>query len=587
MNVNIAMINAACSVHTPTVSPSPKAGTTGEGKSFSLIQEEISSEAIPTDETVPSEDTTSHNIEQPTPTQKPTEKASEKSNRKESGKMETELSLENPKKVEPEDSSPVCQTIDKVAPEQVLETETSDLIEQDGETGGEGEAIIQNSHAIPNPQAENPNPQANSQPLVAEEIVKSAQTGNVITDESQTILESVQDHTVEVKLTADNPPENIENVDNTPTFKPIETNELNIPDNVNNTEKPIIDTQTGNNQTGEIQQNEPVISDSSISLENAQKTVSSTKEQFVDGLTNDNGQAPTDETNTTTTTASPEPVQVKSPQTPSPPPLETDSNKQTPTDDSISELQVSKDKESTQTGESLSNTPDLKTLNISEAQTSTSQPETQSHSTDNNSLQEHIEQIQIQNDNPIPTQQEPLPSVGAPKAADVPMQSSPSETSADVGRQILESIQNSSSQQSGEQQITVRLNPPELGKVFIKFQEQNSELTGTLEVNKAQTRVEIEQALPQIVRDLANAGIQIRRLDVVLSEENRSGYDSLEDQSPQDSGLYEQNSTGSQTWDKDAYSNGMNDWSTNNIYYQSVSEFEETQVGEESINVLI
>ncbi len=87
-----------------------------------------------------------------------------------------------------------------------------------------------------------------------------------------------------------------------------------------------------------------------------------------------------------------------------------------------------------------------------------------------------------------------------------------------IGRQITESIQNSIHRQPGEQQITVRLHPPELGKVCIKFQEQQDQLTGILEVKRTQTRNEIEQALPQIIRNLENSGIQIKRLEVILTD---------------------------------------------------------------------
>ena len=563
MNANIPTISATCLIPAQTVSPSQKAGMIAEGKPFWLIQDEISSE------TIPSEDTTSNNIEQPTPPQKVTEQASDESNAKESRNIET-VRPGKKQKIESEESNPVCQTNEKTGSEPVLEIETSNLIEQDGEMGGDGEAIIQTAPLIPSPQA-------NSQPLVVEEIVKSTQTDHVVTDENQTIPDSVQANMAEVKPTADNPSESIESADNTPTFKPIETSELNLPATADNTEKPLTGTQTGDNHTGETKQNEPVSSDSPVSAENSEETMSSTKGLLVDGLTNDDSPATTD---------GPAPIQAEPSQTPSTP-SETDSGKRAPTSESISELQTPEDKESTQTGEDPANTSDFKSLDASEVQTSASQPETQRYATDNNSFQEHIEKIHIQNDPPVPVPQQSLTSVENPKAADVSTQSSLSEISTDVGKQILESIQHSSPQQGGQQLITVRLNPPELGKVLIKFQEQNSELTGSLEVNRAETRVEIEQALPQIIRDLANAGIQIRRLDVMLSEENRSGYEGLEDESPQNSGLYEQNSTDSQTWDNDAYTNGMNDWSTKNTDYHPVSEFEETHMGEGSINMLI
>ncbi|HUT30691.1 MAG TPA: flagellar hook-length control protein FliK [Sedimentisphaerales bacterium] len=86
-----------------------------------------------------------------------------------------------------------------------------------------------------------------------------------------------------------------------------------------------------------------------------------------------------------------------------------------------------------------------------------------------------------------------------------------------VGEQLTEQIRTSLRQ--GDQQITIRLNPPELGKVLIRFQEQNDQITGLLEVSRTQTRYEIEQALPQIIRTLHDAGVQVRRLEVVLNDQ--------------------------------------------------------------------
>lgn len=96
-------------------------------------------------------------------------------------------------------------------------------------------------------------------------------------------------------------------------------------------------------------------------------------------------------------------------------------------------------------------------------------------------------------------------------------ETSPNGVSLSVGEQILSSI--SSSVRRGGQQITIHLNPPELGKVSIRFQEQGGQIAGLLEVSKIQTRYEIEQALPQIIRNLADCGIQIKRLEVMLADQ--------------------------------------------------------------------
>jgi hypothetical protein len=85
-----------------------------------------------------------------------------------------------------------------------------------------------------------------------------------------------------------------------------------------------------------------------------------------------------------------------------------------------------------------------------------------------------------------------------------------------VGEQILDSLQPSVAQ--GDRQILIRLQPPELGTVVVRFQERGQHLDGTLEVGKSETRREIERAVPDVVRSLQDAGIPIRRLDVVTAD---------------------------------------------------------------------
>lgn len=87
-----------------------------------------------------------------------------------------------------------------------------------------------------------------------------------------------------------------------------------------------------------------------------------------------------------------------------------------------------------------------------------------------------------------------------------------------IGEQILDSVQASATR--GDRQILVRLTPPELGTVLVRFQQQGDQLTGTLEVSNQDARREIEQALPQVARTLQEAGVQVRRLEVVASDQS-------------------------------------------------------------------
>ncbi len=86
-----------------------------------------------------------------------------------------------------------------------------------------------------------------------------------------------------------------------------------------------------------------------------------------------------------------------------------------------------------------------------------------------------------------------------------------------IGEQILDSVRASALR--GDRQVFVRLNPPELGTVLVRFQQQGEHLIGTLEVSSRETRREIEQALPQVARTLQEAGVQVRRLEVVASDQ--------------------------------------------------------------------
>ena len=90
------------------------------------------------------------------------------------------------------------------------------------------------------------------------------------------------------------------------------------------------------------------------------------------------------------------------------------------------------------------------------------------------------------------------------------------DTTTSLREQICMSVQNSV--QQGQHQITINLNPPELGRVSIKFTEQSGQLTGSLEATNSQTRADIQQAMPEMLRSLEQSGINIKRIDVSLSD---------------------------------------------------------------------
>ena len=251
----------------------------------------------------------------------------------------------------------------------------------------------------------------------------------------------------------------------------------------------------------------------------------------------------------------------------------------------VSESSGDSGKESPRAGNKVLDNPTIQELNVTAVQVSTGQTKNRGSSTSNDSSDSDLEQILSHNNPQTPvTEQSPNSAAGA-KTAALPGQTSPSSVSAEIGKQILESIHSSLSQQGQDQQITIRLNPPELGKVFIKFGEQDSQIIGLLEVSKPQTRIEIQQALPQIIQNLQDSGIQIKRLEVVLSEGEQPEQEALKDQSLQNGWTQQHDSTNSHLAVNNPDTNGINEWLINNNSYENISELQEALVTD-GINML-
>lgn len=157
-----------------------------------------------------------------------------------------------------------------------------------------------------------------------------------------------------------------------------------------------------------------------------------------------------------------------------------------------------------------------------------------------------------------------------------------------VGGQIRESVRASLSQ--GQQQITIRLNPPELGKVFIKFQQQDDGITGIVEVSRQQTRYEVEQALPEVIRNLADSGIGITKLEVVTTNTENFQQQAGKDQSMssgQNSWFSQNNSPDSNAQPKNSHASETNQWFPNTYENTELAESQHMLVTDESINMLV
>jgi flagellar hook-length control protein FliK len=180
-------------------------------------------------------------------------------------------------------------------------------------------------------------------------------------------------------------------------------------------------------------------------------------------------------------------------------------------------------------------------------------------------------------------------TLNSPKSVEISslMRETPSsDTASDIGRQILDSIQSSLPGQGNNNQITVRLNPPELGQVVIKFQEKGSQLTGLLEFSNTQTRTEVEQALPHIIRTLADSGVEIKRLEVVLSNSSQSGNQS-QDQSFLNAEHQQQNSANQNNYPFIAGNAEKNNQFNLNINYPQTGTLLSGNPSDNSINVLL
>jgi flagellar hook-length control protein FliK len=264
----------------------------------------------------------------------------------------------------------------------------------------------------------------------------------------------------------------------------------------------------------------------------------------------------------------------------------TTNNKTTQTE-IISETSNNKDKEIPNKANKFLDNSIVRDSNITDVKISINQTKRNDTSTFNNNSHFDSEQTPSQN-NPLTsvTELSPNPTEGT-KTFEYPSQNLPNNTSVEIGKQVLESIHNSYTQEGRNQQITVQLNPPELGKVLIKFQEQDSQITGLLEVSKTQTRVEIEQLIPQIVRSLQESGIQIKRFDVTLTQGEQSGQGSLKEQTLQNGFAQQQGSADSYTGRNNPNTGEINEWFNNNISYRNISELEKSLIDDGSINMLI
>jgi flagellar hook-length control protein FliK len=164
------------------------------------------------------------------------------------------------------------------------------------------------------------------------------------------------------------------------------------------------------------------------------------------------------------------------------------------------------------------------------------------------------------------------------ETATVQAAGAPTVQAASPVKQISEALEASAARDG--QEIVIRLDPPHLGKVCVKLRMDGNEVRGTLDVENPRTLNQLQREAPNIIERLADVGIEMKRMDVSLSQDG--GRDSS-----WSSQQFGQDAAGQGQWSPP----GRNSLNDNASLGQSDSEETPGQtlmtVGGDSINVWI
>ncbi len=107
-------------------------------------------------------------------------------------------------------------------------------------------------------------------------------------------------------------------------------------------------------------------------------------------------------------------------------------------------------------------------------------------------------------------------SQAAPARADAPP----------MADQVIETLR-MASRRVGDQ-VTIRLNPPELGRVRVQLDRDGAGLRGVIRVESAETMRELQREAADLMQRLSTDGVQVRRIEVVLEthDASRDGQES-------------------------------------------------------------
>jgi len=78
------------------------------------------------------------------------------------------------------------------------------------------------------------------------------------------------------------------------------------------------------------------------------------------------------------------------------------------------------------------------------------------------------------------------------------------------------------------QSVSITLNPPELGRMSIKFEQEGTELIGRIEFENAKVGEQLESSLPRVIQNLQDSGVAVREIQLVYKGGEQS-YDGLPD----------------------------------------------------------
>lgn len=95
-------------------------------------------------------------------------------------------------------------------------------------------------------------------------------------------------------------------------------------------------------------------------------------------------------------------------------------------------------------------------------------------------------------------------------------------TAINIVRQITSNLSNAL--ESSTKEITIALDPPELGKVNIKIIEsKEGELSAVLEVEKVDVKNEIQKEIPQLLNIIHDSGAKVSKIEVIMNDVNSAG----------------------------------------------------------------